>query len=205
MTNNEIRQGYEEYARFCGYALNGIRAGVENLEHHLEFATGRNLIHSITSRVKTFDSAVEKFKRKKYKSAEGKTLPLTTENLKSYIKDVGGIRITVMLKSDAYEVVNQLEKAFAVVEKTDYIAHPKKNGYRSIHLIIHAQVNVDHPRVCPIEIQVRTIGMDVWSTLDHYFNYKKDTDPEAMKSFLAMSESIEKFEDLAEELQQKSI
>ncbi len=202
MNLEHLQQAYEEHKRYCGYAVNTAKARIENLEHHLETVNNRNFIDSITSRVKTFDSAVEKFNRKGYKDANGKPLPLTIENLLSRIKDVGGIRIITMLKSDAYEVSKKIEEIFPIAEKIDYIANPKENGYQSIHLMIQVQVDVDRPRMHLVEIQIRTLAMNVWSTLDHYFNYKKDTDPEAMKTFKAMSDQLNKFEAVAEELHQ---
>ena len=130
---------------------------------------GRSPIEYITSRVKTEESMKEKLKRRGFE--------VTLENALTKVYDAAGIRIICAYIDDVYEVANMLKKykELEVIEEKDYIKNPKPNGYRSYHIVFELSLDLAgeiHPTF--VEIQIRTIAMDFWSSLEHQMKYKKD-------------------------------
>ena len=129
----------------------------------------RNPIEYITSRVKTEESTKEKLKRKK--------LQVNLETALTQIYDVAGIRIICAYIDDVYSVVKMLKqfKDLKILKEKDYIKNPKPNGYRSYHIVFQVPLDIAgqmHP--VNIEIQIRTIAMDFWASLEHEMKYKKN-------------------------------
>ena len=129
----------------------------------------RDPIEYITSRVKSEESMKEKLHRK--------NLDVTLENALTKIYDAAGIRIICAYIDDVYEVANMLKKYkdLKLIKEKDYIKNPKPNGYRSYHLVFEVPLDIAgeiHPVY--VEIQIRTIAMDFWSSLEHQMKYKKD-------------------------------
>jgi putative GTP pyrophosphokinase len=122
-------------------------------------------IQHIVSRIKTPESAMEKLQRKGY--------PTNVESALKNIHDVVGIRIVCAFLDDVYEVaewIRQIE-IFDIVEEKDYIKSPKENGYRSLHFLI--VLNQGENKGVKAEIQIRTIAIDFWATLEHKMKYKR--------------------------------
>lgn len=129
----------------------------------------RDPIEYITSRVKTEESTKEKLKRKK--------LQVNLETSLTKIYDVAGIRIICAYIDDVYSVVKMLKqfKDLKILKEKDYIKNPKPNGYRSYHIVFQVPLDIAgqmHP--VNIEIQIRTIAMDFWASLEHEMKYKKN-------------------------------
>ena len=129
----------------------------------------RDPIEYITSRVKAEASMQEKLKRK--------GLPITLESALTQIYDAAGIRIICAYIDDVYSVVEMLKKFddLKVLKEKDYIKNPKPNGYRSYHIVFQVPLDIagdKHP--VNIEIQIRTIAMDFWASLEHEMKYKKN-------------------------------
>ena len=129
----------------------------------------RDPIEYITSRVKTEESMKEKLKRKK--------LPINLETALTKIYDAAGIRIICAYIDDVYTVVKMLKKFkdLKILKEKDYIKNPKSNGYRSYHIVFQVPLDIAgevHP--VNIEIQIRTIAMDFWASLEHEMKYKKN-------------------------------
>jgi putative GTP pyrophosphokinase len=104
-------------------------------------------------------------------------LPLTLEDLQRSIHDVAGVRVVCSFPEDVYMLAEALlaQDDILLIEKKDYIAHPKENGYRSLHLIVAVPIFLTHEkRMMEVEIQLRTIAMDFWAELEHQLRYKKD-------------------------------
>ena len=123
----------------------------------------------IKSRVKKPKSIVEKLKRR--------GLPLTLESIVKNLDDVAGIRVICSFLDDIYEVADMLTRQDDVklIAVKDYIKKPKENGYRSYHLIIEIPVFFsDKKQPMRVEVQIRTIAMDFWASLDHQLKYKKE-------------------------------
>jgi len=141
----------------------------EILEDEFESRHERNPISTITSRIKEPMSILEKLERK--------GLAVTLDNMVNKLYDIAGIRVTCPFISDVYHVMNMIlqQDDVTLVEVKDYIKNPKKNGYRSLHVIVKVGVYFsDQKREIPVEIQIRTIAMDFWASLEHQLHYKKD-------------------------------
>ncbi len=146
-----------------------IIARLEVIRKYRKINNDRDPIEYIKSRVKTEESMKEKFKRK--------GLEFNLENAITKIYDAAGIRIICTFVDDVYDVVQMIRKYddIEIVKEKDYIRNPKENGYRSYHIVIKVPLNIaGEIHKVYLEIQVRTIAMDFWSSLEHQMKYKKD-------------------------------
>ena len=146
-----------------------ITTKFEILTDEFECKHERNPISSISSRIKDPISIAEKLQRKGF--------PVTLDNVVTKLYDIAGIRVTCPFISDVYHIMQMLlqQDDVTLIELKDYIKHPKKNGYRSLHVIVKVSVYFsDQRREIPVEIQIRTIAMDFWASLEHQLHYKKD-------------------------------
>jgi len=140
---------------------------VLNEEYSLQF--DRNPISSIKCRIKKVPSILEKLERK--------GLPITVESIEENLNDVAGVRVICSFPEDVYTLANALLKQddITLLERKDYIEAPKKNGYRSLHLIVSVPIFLhNEKKLMKVEIQLRTIAMDCWASLEHQLHYKKD-------------------------------
>ncbi len=148
-------------------AMRQMEARLETLDQDLKLRKSRNPIHHIESRMKSVPSIFEKLER------YGKDT--TLEAMEEYIMDIAGLRVIVSYVQDAYSILAHLEQQddLEVVTVKDYIANPKPNGYRSLHFIVRIPVFfLDGKKSVPVEIQIRTIAMDFWASLEHDLKYK---------------------------------
>lgn len=132
--------------------------------------TKRNPIEFIKTRIKTPMSIVKKL--------ESRGLPVTLESMYTNLNDIAGIRVICSFIEDIYSVAGMLTKQddITVLEIKDYIKNPKPNGYRSLHIILEIPVFLsDHKQNMKVEVQIRTIAMDFWASLEHEIHYKKVT------------------------------
>lgn len=146
-----------------------------------EFRLGedRSPIDNIQSRVKTPQSIADKMQRK--------GLPMTVRSMRENVFDIAGLRIVCPFLSDVYQVAQMLlrQEDVRLVKIKDYIAQPKPSGYRSLHLIVEVDVNLSDRRVpVPVELQLRTIAMNCWASVEHQLRYKKDELSEEMSEEL---------------------
>ena len=144
-----------------------LKFEIRNNEFKVLYA--RNPIHHIEGRVKTTESIVAKLRRK--------GLPLTVEAARESINDIAGVRVVCSYIDDVYRVAEMLERQtdIEIVKRQDYISTPNYNGYRSLHLDIRMPVYLsDRTEYVTAEIQIRTIAMDFWASLEHDIRYKVD-------------------------------
>lgn len=144
-----------------------LKFEVLNSEFNVLYA--RNPIHHIESRVKTVQSITAKLTKKGF--------PLTIESARKYINDIAGVRVVCNYIDDVYRVAEMFErhKDVEIVRRQDYIKTPNYNGYRSLHLDIHVPVYLsERTEYVGAEIQLRTIAMDFWASLEHDIRYKAD-------------------------------
>ena len=149
------------------YALREMSAKLENLDDYCQMRFAHNPIHHIESRIKTLDSIIEKIERRGYEP--------TLDNLRTYIYDIAGIRVVCKYINDIYQIVDLLskQKDLEIMIKKDYIVHPKDTGYRSLHIVFIIEIYVDDEiKKVPVEIQFRTLAMDMWACLEHELRYK---------------------------------
>ncbi len=153
------------------FALEEINTKLKILNEEFQFIHKHNPIEHLKSRIKEPSSILKKIKRK--------NLELTLENVKEHVHDIAGVRITCSFVSDIYDIYTMLEKQddIRIIKVKDYIQHPKPNGYKSLHLIIEIPVFLtSHTEYVKIEIQIRTIAMDFWASLEHKIYYKFEQD-----------------------------
>ena len=113
-----------------------------------------------------------------------KNIPMTTEGIEENIFDIAGIRIICSFKEDIYKMADLLlqQDDITLIEKKDYIKHPKESGYRSLHLIVEVPIFLaNEKRAMKVEVQLRTIAMDFWASLEHKLRYKKDLDEDILE------------------------
>ena len=145
------------------------KLSIMNDEHFL--AQGRKPIQIITSRVKKQQSLIDKMKRHGY--------PLTVEAAQERINDIAGVRAICAFENDAYQLAEELLKHedITLLHKKDFIANPKASGYRSLHLIISVPIYLAAgKRDVKVEVQLRTISMDLWASMEHELRYKQRID-----------------------------
>lgn len=148
-----------------------IRTKLEILDEEFQTKFSYNPIHHIESRLKSFKSIAAKVKLKE--------IPLTIENIKSNITDIAGIRVICNYIDDIYRVEELLLKQndVTLLRRRDYIKNPKSSGYQSLHLLVEIPVFLSTGGVpVPVEIQIRTIAMDFWASLEHKLKYKSDSE-----------------------------
>ena len=148
-------------------AIKVVRTQLGILDEEFNIKFQRNPIHNIESRIKSPESIVGKLQKK--------GLPITTESARRNLLDIAGIRVTCCYISDIYELASMLTRRddFTLIKQKDYIKNPKPSGYRSLHMIINVPVQLSsHKAYAPVEIQIRTIAMDFWASLEHQLRYK---------------------------------
>ncbi|HBI73187.1 MAG TPA: GTP pyrophosphokinase [Lachnospiraceae bacterium] len=148
-------------------ALKEINTKLEILNNEFKMAHQYNPIEHITSRIKTPQSIAKKLRHNGHE--------LTVENIIKYINDVAGIRIICSFTSDIYRIADLIAKQsdVKVLKIKDYIMSPKENGYTSYHMIVSIPIFLSNRTVdTKVEIQIRTIAMDFWASLEHKIYYK---------------------------------
>lgn len=171
-TNKWLQSKMQEFATLMSYykcAMMEVETKFNVLNEEYSLAYDRNPINSIKTRLKSPRSIAEKIERK--------SLPLSFAALENNLKDVAGVRVVCSFTDDVYALAEALLKQddITLIEKKDYIAAPKENGYRSLHLIVATPIFLaGGKRMMKVEIQLRTIAMDFWASLEHQLRYKKD-------------------------------
>lgn len=160
---------YNKLMAYYRCAIMEIETKFNVLNEEFSLRYDRNPINGIKTRLKHPVSIKEKL--------EKKNLPLTVEAIEESINDVAGVRVICSFPEDVYTLANALlgQDDITLIEKKDYIRKPKANGYRSLHLIVKVPIFLaKEKRSMKVEIQLRTIAMDVWASLEHQLRYKKD-------------------------------
>ena len=171
----KIESAFGEFNKFRQFmmmyncAIKEVQTKFEILNDELSTMHNRNPIEMIKSRIKSPESIIEKLYRKDF--------PISMESVLENINDVAGIRVICSFIDDIYEVAHMLSSQDDVklVEVKDYIKNPKENGYRSYHMIVEVPVFfTNRKQYMRVEVQLRTIAMDFWASLEHKMKYKKD-------------------------------
>jgi len=167
-----VQDKMQEFMRAMSYyrcAMMEIETkfNVLNQEHMLTFDW--NPISTIKTRLKTLPSIERKLQKK--------GLPMTLEAMEQNLTDIAGVRVICPFPDDVYRLADAflMQDDIVLLEKKDYIKNPKPNGYRSLHLLIEIPIFLTkEKRMMKAEIQLRTIAMDCWASLEHQLRYKKD-------------------------------
>ncbi len=148
-------------------ALKEVNTKLEILNDEFQHVHQYNPIEYFKSRVKSAESIVKKLKRNGYES--------TIDNMVNYVNDIAGIRIVCSFTSDIYRISEMIgrQNDLTVVSVKDYIKNPKKSGYKSYHMLVTVPIFLSDRVVdTKVEIQIRTIAMDFWASLEHKIYYK---------------------------------
>jgi putative GTP pyrophosphokinase len=148
-------------------ATREIETKLENLNNEFKYTKNRNPIHLIKTRIKTPKSIMAKLRRR--------GLELTVESARQNLTDIAGIRVICPYIDDIYLISNMLtfQDDIELIRVNDYIKNSKPNGYRSLHLIVSVPVFLsDRKELVKAEVQIRTIAMDFWASLEHDIAYK---------------------------------
>ena len=160
---------YKELRMMYACAIKEVQTKFEVLETEFKVRYQRNPISSIQTRLKSSSSIIEKMIRK--------GIPFSMENLEEQIQDLAGIRVICSYVDDIYALAQALtsQDDITLLEEKDYIRNPKPNGYRSLHLIVSVPVFFSQQkRQIKVEVQIRTIAMDFWASLEHQMKYKRE-------------------------------
>lgn len=160
-------QNFQEFMVMYNSALKEVCTKLEILNDDFNATYNRNPIESIKSRIKSIESITEKMARK--------NLDITLENMMEHINDIAGIRVVCKYIDDIYTVASMLTRQddITIINVKDYIKSPKENGYRSYHMIIEIPVFfANRKQLIKVEIQLRTIAMNFWASLEHQMRYK---------------------------------
>mgnify|MGYP002181313328 FL=1 len=171
--------GFVELDHLYSSALKEISTKLSILDDNFNYQYKHNPIHHMERRVKEMHSLVKKLNRKGFE--------VSAQSAKDNIMDIAGIRVVCNYLDDIYVIEKMLlrQEDVKLLKRKDYITHPKENGYRSLHIVVSIPVFLaDSVEVTPVEIQIRTIGMDMWASLEHKIRYKNDTDTEKYKGLL---------------------
>lgn len=162
---NDIDEIMEKYQ----FGKQMLETELDILIKEFALAHGYNPVEHIKSRIKSKKSITEKLARK--------NLEINTYNIVNHIEDIIGIRLVCSFISDVYDIVATISQSRNIIikERKDYIATPKNTGYSSYHLIVFVPIYLKGKvEYVPAEIQVRTVAMDFWASLDHKIQYKFD-------------------------------
>ncbi|MBR3996271.1 MAG: GTP pyrophosphokinase family protein [Clostridia bacterium] len=184
--------GAKRIMTYYNCAMLEVETKFKVLNYQFSLEQERNPIESIKTRLKSFESISEKLIRK--------GLPLTVESVQANLNDVAGVRVICPFVDDIYIIAECFlsQDDITLVKATDYIKRPKENGYRSLHLVVEIPIYLQkEKRMMRVEIQLRTIAMDFWASLEHKMHYKKELpDDIAEKLQTELRECAEKISEL---------
>lgn len=165
---NDYSTPYKKLMSYYKCAIMEVQTKFNVLNEEMSLEYDRNPIETIKSRLKSPESIIDKLNRK--------NIALTVEDIEENINDIAGIRVICSYITDIYMLAEAFLKQddITLIEKKDYIQSPKDNGYRSLHLIVQIPIFLrDKKKLMKVEVQLRTISMDWWASLEHKICYKK--------------------------------
>ena len=160
---------YKELMAYYRCAMMEVETKFRVLNEELSLEYDRNPIETIKTRLKSVESIGDKLN---YMNK-----PITVESIEENLNDVAGVRVICGFPSDIYTLAEAFlrQDDITLIAKKDYLANPKPNGYRSLHLIVEIPIFLhDEKKMMRVEVQLRTISMDWWASLEHKIRYKKD-------------------------------
>lgn len=163
----ELRTDYAQIRGVYAAAIREINARLQTLDSQFSFRNRHNPIHHIETRIKSLQSIVKKL--------HSMHVPVSIINAKKLLHDIAGVRVVCRYVDDIYRIANLLlsQDDIQLILEKDYIRYPKTNGYRSLHIVVDVPVYMIEGRLfIPVEIQIRTVAMDFWATLEHGIRYK---------------------------------
>lgn len=160
-------KSYKEMMLKYEFAKKKIETDLEILLQEYAFKVGYNPVEHMKSRIKSLDRIIEKLNKKEQE--------ISVDNIPRYVSDVVGIRIVCSFIKDVYTIADIIRSTgeFVLKSEKDYIEEPKESGYRSYHMIVLVPIHLENrTEYIPVEIQIRTVAMDCWASLDHKLRYR---------------------------------
>ena len=189
-----IAEPFQILMSYYRCAIMEVETKFRVLDVQLSMNSENNPIETIKTRLKRPESILGKLQRR--------GIPLTVEAIEKNLFDIAGVRVICSFPEDIYRVADCLlrQDDITLIEKKDYIKHPKENGYRSLHLIIEVPIFLqDEKRMMKVEVQLRTIAMDFWASLEHKLRYKKDLD-DVIDNYTSISQRLKACAELSANL-----
>ena len=169
-TDEELQKAIDEVSLVYSSAIREIEARLQILSDDYEMRYSYNILHHIQSRLKTFESIMEKAER--YGIAD----PINNmDRIRREILDIAGVRVVCNYEEDIHTMANLLlsQEDIELIRMRDYCDNPKESGYRSLHVVVAVSVYlVNRKKIVPVEVQFRSIAMDAWASLEHELRYK---------------------------------
>lgn len=162
-------QDFTQQQQVYRAAIKEIMTKLEILDDEFKVRYDHNPIHHMEYRLKSSKSIIEKLQKRHYE--------ISADSIRKNLTDIAGVRVICNYLNDIYRIANLLlrQDDVSLVRRSDYIETPKKNGYRSLHLIVLVPVFLaERTEFVPVEIQIRTIAMDFWASLEHQLKYKSN-------------------------------
>lgn len=196
----EIKTNLTRFMMSYKFALNEMNTKIDILMQEFQYIHDYNPIEHVKSRLKTPENILKKVQRKGFE--------LSLPSMKENIRDIAGVRITCSFLSDIYKVSEMLQsqKDITVIECKDYIKNPKPNGYKSLHLIIQIPIFMsDRVENVYVEVQIRTIAMDFWASLEHkiYYKYDKEVPSKLIDELKEAADSVSQLDNKMESIHRK--
>ena len=163
----ELRREYSKIVGVYEAAIREINARLQTLDSEFSIKHQHNPIHHIETRVKSLASIVKKL--------HDTGIPISIDNAKKNLHDIAGVRVVCCYVDDIYRIADLLlqQDDISLILEKNYIKNPKPNGYRSLHIVVDVPVYMSQGKLfIPVEIQIRTVAMDFWATLEHGIRYK---------------------------------
>ena len=162
-----LRSDYLQVRGAYAAGIREINARLTTLDQEFSLRHRHNPIHHIESRIKSLSSIVKKLRSSNH--------PVSMSDAKKYLHDIAGVRVVCRYVDDIYRIAELLlsQDDISLILEKNYIANPKPNGYRSLHIVVDVPVYMSQGKLfIPVEIQIRTVAMDFWATLEHGIRYK---------------------------------
>ena len=182
---------FEKLMFIYSTAIKELQTKIEIMKDEFKIFYNYDLIDHINTRIKTPESIKKKMQKR--------NLELNYKEMIENINDIAGVRIICPLKKDIFSIRNLIKKLpeINILTEKDYVTHPKESGYSSYHLIIEIPVTLSKNIVyVKVEIQIRTIAMDFWSSLEHKMKYKpeEEIDKKSSKEWVNCAKTIQKLD-----------
>lgn len=200
MYENELFKSFREFAEIqhlCSAAIKQLTIKFEILNDEFKVKYERSPIHHIESRLKSQSSIIKKLKKR--------GVEISAESAMKNINDIAGVRVVCCYIDDVYDVADMLlrQSDVRLICEQDYIKHPNYNGYRSLHLDIQLPIYLsDKTEYVNVEVQLRTVAMDFWASLEHDLKYKADkpVSPMVHDSMVACANEIAEIDKRMQEI-----
>ena len=172
--NTDITDTLQEFMalqQLYDAGIKEVRTKLEILDDEFKIKHDHNPIHHMEYRLKSVNSILGKL--------EKRGLEVSLDSIVTNLTDIAGVRVICNYVSDVYKIADLLIKQIDIklIAKKDYIKHPKENGYRSLHLVVEVPIFLaEKVQPTTVEIQIRTIAMDFWASLEHHLRYKADNE-----------------------------